>query len=246
MRSVAGRVRRLAGDLPDCDSVWVDALAQTRMLTPYAAGEINAGRGEALRRGPLVVCDILFGPHYAECYAARHVDTGHMTRLYVVRRPQSPVADAERALIELVAALAPLAGQVHAAENAGATPSAVWAAGPPLVGTTAAQWMVENGRFPPESVLAIARRMCALLAALHEHDSVHGDIGAAGLVLSRAGDVWLPMPGLRPIVRPCEGYAFGDLQPEAYDYLAPERIAAARRRAWPAIGTPAARCGGTC
>ncbi len=237
---MAGRVRRLAGDLPDCDSVWVDALAQARVLTAFAAAEINAGRGEALRRGPLVACEVLYGPRYAECYGARHVETRRAARLYVVRRPQVAPGDAERALVELVDALAPLAGRVQAAHDAGATGAAVWAACPPLAGTTAAQWMIENGRFPPECVLAIAREMLAQLELIHEHGVVHGDIGAAGLVLSSQGDVWLPMPGLRPIVRPCEGYAFGDLQPEAYDYLAPERIAAG---ATPSVSSDLYACG---
>jgi len=48
------RVRRLARDLPVFESVWVDALAQARVITPYQAAEINAGRGERLAIGPYV------------------------------------------------------------------------------------------------------------------------------------------------------------------------------------------------
>ncbi len=39
------RVGRLAKDLPRFDSVWIDALAQARVLTPFQAAELNAGRG---------------------------------------------------------------------------------------------------------------------------------------------------------------------------------------------------------
>jgi serine/threonine protein kinase len=35
----------------------------------------------------------------------------------------------------------------------------------------------------------------------------------------------LSAPGLRGIVRPQEGIGFAELRPEAYDYLAPERVA---------------------
>jgi hypothetical protein len=53
----------------------------------------------------------------------------------------------------------------------------------------------------------------------------HGDVAAQSLLLTGRGGVALLQPGLRTILRPEEGYAHADLQPEAYDYLAPERIA---------------------
>ena len=43
------RVRKLAGKLPWFDSLWVDALRQSRLVTPYQATELCAGRGEQLR-----------------------------------------------------------------------------------------------------------------------------------------------------------------------------------------------------
>ena len=89
----------------------------------------------------------------------------------------------------------------------------------------AADWMAENGRLPPQAVEHIAREMLERLAELERLGIVHGDIGAAGLLLTDSGRVALPMAGLRAAVRPAEGYSFSDLQPEAYDYLAPERIA---------------------
>ena len=67
--------------------------------------------------------------------------------------------------------------------------------------------------------------MAAQLGELHAAGAVHGDVGAAGLVLDASGIVCLPVPALRGVVRPCEGYSFCDLQPEAYDYLPPERVA---------------------
>src|SRR6202521_5414764 len=95
---VAPRVRRLAGDLPDFESVWVDALAQARVLTPLQAAEINAGRGEDLLQGPYVISHALPSPHFAACFSARHFETARSVRLYVVRRSQVPAATAARAL----------------------------------------------------------------------------------------------------------------------------------------------------
>jgi len=62
VRGMYGRVRRLARDLPLFESVWVDALAQARILTPFQAAQLNAGRGDSLRVGPYVLCQSLAEP----------------------------------------------------------------------------------------------------------------------------------------------------------------------------------------
>jgi eukaryotic-like serine/threonine-protein kinase len=224
--SVASRVRRLAGELPDFESVWVDALAQARVLTPFEAAEINAGRGEGLLRGPYVILRPLPSPHFADCFTARHFETNCGVRLYVVRRSQVPAATATLALAHLAKQLAPLRGPTAAVlEDSGFQGDSLWAACPYAEGTTAADWMVENGRLPPQVVMHIAREMAARLTDLERLGTAHGDVSAAGLVLLPSGHIVLPMAGLRAIVRPAEGYGFNDLQPEAYDCLAPERIA---------------------
>jgi len=224
--SMSPRVMRLAGDLPDIESVWVDALAQARILTPLQAAEINAGRGDALVHGPYVICNRLRGPHYAACYAARHVDTARRVRLYLIQRPQVEPIDATRALPRLVDNLHPIAGSSTGAPiDSGISGPAVWAACDEFEGIAAYDWMIENGRFLPQVVCYVARQMLERLAQLQQFGIVHGDVSTAGLWLSPAGAVTLPMPGLRGIVRPHEGYGCDDLACEAYDYLPPERVA---------------------
>ncbi len=224
--AMRSRVRRLAGELPDFESVWVDALAQARIVTSYQAAEINAGRGESLACGPYVIVRPLPSPAYAACFTARNIETTRMVRLYVVKGCQVAAATAARAIGELATQLASLhTANVCAVDDAGHEADRVWAACPTFDGITAADWMAENGRFPPVAVMHIAREMISRLAALERLSQAHGDIGAAGLILQSGGQVMLPMPGLRAIVRPHEGYSFNDLSPEAYDYLAPERIA---------------------
>ncbi len=114
---VAPRVRRLAGELPDFDSVWVDALLQARILSPFQAEQINAGRGESLVCGPYVLARRLPSPHYAECFEARHLETGRAVRLYRVLRPQVDAAQAARELLRLVEQLRPLEGPMTCARN---------------------------------------------------------------------------------------------------------------------------------
>lgn len=225
VRGVGRRVRRLARDLPQFESVWVDALAQARVLTPFQAAEINAGRGESLRVGPYLVCAPARWPGYVACYRARRADSGGQVRLAVVERAGRRAEEIVGRLEGLAAASQALQGeQVAPWLEVGAEGDRIWAASAWVEGRTAAEWMAHHGRFPPEVVLAMARAMLASLVRLEEAGLCHGDVGTAAVTLTGAGGVVLLQPGLRAIVRPEEGYAHADLLPEAYDYLAPERI----------------------
>lgn len=219
------RVRRLARDLPRFDSVWVDALAQARIVTPFQAAEINAGRGESLRIGPYLLCSPLRRPDYAACYRARRAESGEIVRL-VVAEKGGERSDEILGGLEALAAAAPKlrCERLAPIREAGRDGSRIWAASPWVEGQTSAQWMVHNGRFPPGVALEIARAMLAGLVTLEEAGQCHGDVSAASVMLTAAGGVVLLEPGLRAILRPEEGYARADLLPEAYDYLAPERI----------------------
>ncbi|HXT58719.1 MAG TPA: hypothetical protein VN699_08785, partial [Pirellulales bacterium] len=81
--SVRGRVRRLGRGLPAFESVWVDALAQARLLTPFQAVEINAGRGAALEVGPYVLHQPLPAAGYARVFRAWEPKARQWARLTV-------------------------------------------------------------------------------------------------------------------------------------------------------------------
>ena len=233
---MAGRVRRLARDLPRFQSVWVDALSQARVLTPYQAAEINAGRGERLRVGPLVIRQRLTGPAYIETFLAEDAKTKQRTRLAVIKsspdRAES-LHDALRAVAKrcdsLPSANSPAStannqAATHAQKTVGRDANHVWISSPWREGQVAAKWLVHNGRFPPEAVLYVAQSMVQALADLEARELSHGDLCAVNLLLTNDGDVVLLGPGIRGVVRPVEGHARADLPPEAYDYLAPERV----------------------
>lgn len=222
---MAPRVRKLAGELPEFDSVWIDALAQAGLLTPYQAAQINVGRGESLARGGYVVLHPIASPYYAACFAARARGDGRIVRLYVVQAQSSPSATSAGIAEWLERSKLLPATVTGRVEDAGCSGADTWAACRPVAGVTAADWMVENGRFPPVAVLHIARELARQLAELDRAGLVHGDIGASGLLLNEAGHVAAPLPGFRGIVRPSEGYSFNDLAVESYDCLAPERVA---------------------
>ena len=226
VQAIRRRVRRLARDLPVFESVWIDALAQARVLTPFQASELNAGRGEALRAGPYVLCRPLPSPGYLRCYVARHVETGQVVRLAVKEVAADSADELRRRLEDLVAAGRSVVSEyVAPVIDAGVDAGRLWAASRHTDARTAAEWLVRSGRFPPKAVCEIARQMLAGLTAIERAGICHGDISAAGVVLHDSGRIELPQPGLRGIVRPAEGYGHADLPPEDYDSVAPERIA---------------------
>jgi len=219
------RVRRMAGELPRFDCIWLDSLAQLGVITALQASELRAGRGAGLLVGPYVLQKRLPGPAYARCYSAQELESQRPVRLLVVdkldREPAVVAAELETLALKSRLLSASSLCPIHQAAIDG---DRVWAACAPATGKTAAQWLVENGRLSPAAVLQIARQMLVGLAALAQHGLLHGDIAAAGVVLEPCGRIVLPHPGLRAVVRPGEGYAHADLPPEAYDSLAPERV----------------------
>lgn len=238
VRGMSGRVRRLARDLPRFASVWVDALAQAGVLTPFQAAEINAGRGEQLAVGPYVIRTRRESFGYGTCYEAVERETQKLVRLSVIPR-RALVAeemDLEQAMARLVEPPVPdelsespgdaSAPPINALriETWGRDGDRLWTASPTCTARTAADWLIHYGRMSPELVLEIARQMAATLAALETEGLRHGDLTAARLLLARDGRAMLADPGLRPILRPTEGYSHADLPPEAFDGLAPERV----------------------
>ena len=225
-----GRVRRLARDLPRFDCVWIDALCQARVLTPFQAAELNAGRGDGLRIGPYLLTQPATTCHFASGYRAERFDCRETVYLNVIDREANGADDVLGQLQSLVSAsdslpldyLAPIT-------DVGRQGNRLWAASRWTDGQTAAEWMIRHGRFRPDAVLTVARTMVSGLIALEKHGLCHGDISLSGIQLTASGSVALLQPGLRGIIRPEEGYARADLAPEAYDAMAPERVATGTR-----------------
>ena len=223
IRAAESQVRRLGRDLPQFQPIWVDALAQSRVLTPYQAAEINRGRGEELRVGPYVLQATLSSLGYARRYAARHFESGDWAEVLLIKRPDDgdtigTLGSLVRRASELSAdGLAPL-------RECGNEGGRVWAAMGSVSGQTAAEHVVRHGRMSPGAVLEIARQTVAALAHLEKVGLAHGDVSAATLVLGERGRAVLLAPGLRPVIRSAEGFAHTNLAPEYYDSLAPEQI----------------------
>lgn len=233
IRGVRGRVRRMTRDLPRFDSVWLDALVQTRAITRFQAAEINAGRGLKLQIGPFVLCQPIGRPGYVSTYRARDIVTREEVRLAVVRvgkaqhgATMSQLEAHIRGSTEIIAPIDQPGIVSH--HRCGAEGEFVWAASPWIEGHPAAPWMAYHGRFPPEAVLEIARQVLTGLLAWEQAGLLHSDLAASQLLIDAGGTVRVTGGGLRGIVRPDEmtqDAGERELPAEVFDYVAPERFA---------------------
>ncbi len=105
-------------------------LAQARVLTPFQAAELNAGRGNSLRIGPFLLCERLAHPCYVASYRAKNVDSARDGRLAIVENA-GPRADAILGQLKF-AGRATIAGSQRIAEGGpdpadlGAVGSRLW------------------------------------------------------------------------------------------------------------------------
>lgn len=221
IRGARGRVRRL-GAGPHDDSLWVDALAQARLLTPWQATEINAGRSASLKVGPFVLYEPLARLGYATVFRAREMGSRRIVRLSLAHNV-TDVADTERRIARLtgqadVLHMAPLAPLTQYGRDG----DRLWVCSEYFSGRTAQHWLTAHGRFAPRAVLEIARQMLAGLAVCEQYDTPHTDLGSYQLWFDRQWRVQLPEPGLRGVLRPNECKHDHNLPLSAYDYRAPE------------------------
>jgi eukaryotic-like serine/threonine-protein kinase len=226
VRAAYRHTRRLAKDLALFDSVWVDALVQARILTPFQAAAINEGRGENLRVGSFTLVRPQTNTASGSCYEAHEIANGRAMRLTVMRvrsGASEALEQVERLIEKSMAVRSP---HLVPIEKCGLDNGQLWTASASVAGRTAAAWLVRGGRMPGEVVLEIARQMVATLTICETAGLWHGDISAQQMVLNPLGQVQLLDPGLRILSDTLLTGELTDRGVETADYLAPERAAA--------------------
>lgn len=224
LENVQSVVHRMSGDLPQFESVWIDALRKARILTHFQAAELHAGRGEALKIAHYVLCQSVQECGYATVYRAEDCETREAVRLAVFSPPSQDHDLLLPSLEILISSGKGLPRSTGKIEACGLDDSRHWAASPWVEGISLADSLLHHGRFPPPVVLEIARAMLGELATLEAVSVVHGDIRVQNVLIANNGEVHTPHPGLRGIIRPHEGISHHDLLPDACSGLAPERV----------------------
>jgi serine/threonine protein kinase len=196
VRAMRRRAKRLARGTPLVDLVWVDALVQSRLLTPYQGAEINAGHGDGLVVGKYLLQRLTARLGYADSFVALDRESNTTVQLVVARCDSKLANDDERKCV----------------------------AAPLTHGVCTAQWLACHGRFSPAAALEIARQLAAALAAIEASGMLHGDLSASAMQIDAQGGVHLTRAGVRAAVRTDETIDVESLPVESFDYLAPERI----------------------
>lgn len=200
-RAAARLTRKLVGDLPAFDSVWLDALAQLGRLTPWQVQELVAGRD----------------PAWNDYWRLRPVDGGGRTdcweavgrnrsRRVILRR-----VDLDQLPVDGIAdRLASSLTRWREHEEAGLArchevrleSDAAWFVVDHPGGMTLADLLIRRGRFPVGSVIEILRQALRSLASLHSRGQCHGEIRPRTIRVTERGQVILTDVGLRATLFP--------------------------------------------
>ncbi len=248
LRRCRGRVKRLSGDLPAFDSIWLDALVQAQKLTAFQSQAIETAQLDQLRIGPSVVLDRI-GGCVSETFLARDVSS---SSLIVVKRAVVPVElkqDTLTRLNELVeksrgilhfGVVVPHAcseigpsktgrpkARAHDGQNWPGARVDLALASRLIEGLTLGELLLRRGRFPAREVLEIARQLLDGLAMLHEHGIVHGQIALNNIRLQASGQTMLLDAGIAPALEPAL-HINAFMRPDRYDGVAPELIGTGR------------------
>lgn len=224
LRRCRRTVRRLAGDLPAFDSVWLDALVQARNLTPFQARVLESASPQQLQVGSCVLIGRLGGGPTGSTYLARPVVNRQLCVIKLLeRRPE----EREQDLVRMQQLIRNTADKSHPHLVA---PTSVQRSGNKLVvisryvpGSHLKELLIRRGRFPAAVVWDIGRQLLDGLRTIELCGHSHGDVRLANVRLTAGGAAVLVDAGIQPALAP-ELTPHADLSSERYDGIAPELI----------------------
>ncbi len=224
LRRCRARVRRMATDLPAFDSVWIDALVQSRRLTPFQAQMLESPHPEKLRVGPCVLVERLCASFSGATYLARSIGTRQARVLKLVNVEEDLIPEIlsrTQKLLDTGRKLAhPSIVMPQACEKIDQQLVFVSRHVP---GRTLTELLIRRGRYPARVVWEIGRQLAEGLSKLHAIGLAHGEIRPSQVRLLSEGTAVLIDTGIQGVLEP-ELSPHSQLVPECYDCIAPELI----------------------
>ena len=232
-------VRRLCQDLPDFDSIWLDALVQQRFLTAWQAEQLQADDAEAITIGRYQRQRALGRSSFLATDERRR-------QQFVLRRvPNSSIESIEQRLDELLSSIDRLRSTIPSAlklpqevltrhvSNRSATriseqpASAFYLVSNFVAGWSMEELLIRGGRLPWEVVAEIGRELLSALAWLESARLLHGDLVPRNVRLDVCGGIHLVDPFSRRLGQPA--FALTDqLTLRDCDGIAPEQVGTGR------------------
>lgn len=194
-------VSSLCNDLPDFDSVWLDALTQQRSITPWQASQLQSGDSDLLRLDEILL-ESKLGRNTFLGSGGKQASVAH--RLQVA--DQSSLPGRMSALVDRLADMA----ANYRVPSSICLPekliefgeSEVFVVSEFVSGWSADELLIRGGRFPFRAVAEIGRQVLMGLAWLESNDLVHGEIVLRHVRITRMGDAVLVAPFVRNLQSP--------------------------------------------
>lgn len=222
--SCRGRVRRLASGLPAFDSLWIDALVEQKLLTPFQAIYFEEKRWPDLEvNSELVLRDQIHFDRMMPLYLAAKKNS--KAQFYVSRIQLDSVTKQNiQSLSELIKknqsndSVSSLAIDFHLRPEL----SMIDVISPAAEGESLNSLLVRRGRFPEQVVRSITIEICRILAEYGEGNP-HGDLRLSNVLIKPNGEIGLLNAGVLNALMPTVNIHQA-LPADAYDGIAPERF----------------------
>ncbi|MGV2334569.1 MAG UNVERIFIED_CONTAM: hypothetical protein LVR18_10805 [Planctomycetaceae bacterium] len=207
-------MRELARELPDFDSVWLDAMVQRQLLTPWQASQLQLERPGRLVVGGRQLREPLGSTTFlALAPGARSLE---------IMKSVAVSGERMTALLETVkrsGAKHPRSIVLPALAEPDDDSNTIWLSSAWIFGWDFSELLVRGGRLPWQAVAEVGRELLQALAWLESAGLLHGEIVLRNLRLTPAGRIVLvdpfsrrlsrprPTPGQPLSLRHCEGIA---------------------------------------
>jgi hypothetical protein len=214
-------VRKLASELPDFDSVWLDAMVRLRQLTPWQASQLQQTPPGALSVGPFLLCDQL-GEHSLLAIDRRSGRRCVLADISTAAKPASSgLRKSTQELLERLQTLQPRPPATCSlpTELAEDCHGRLWLASPHAGNWSFDDLVIRGGRLPWQAVAEIGRELLLCLAWFEQSGLTHGNLTTSSVRLCHNGQIVLTAAFARRLRRPgfsigqqltlrdCEGFA---------------------------------------